>query len=217
MAGLSVNPMQTRTHADLPVGPTTSGPTGEVWEDIPEDAYARLSEAEIQSLCAITDYVDAAVALLSRFARVHRTYRYEDDVAGATLLLAFGADLHAWCYVHGDHAERWTRGDVSSFDQRRIRLNGLSTILDNVTPSVSLSASLADPNTSVIATTSRPSLAELVIDLWWANRLADGATPETARMLLGLTVPTQIWQRLVFPDGGGPPTMRATKRTSKTG
>lgn len=36
------------------------------------------------------------------------------------------------------------------------------------------------------------------LSMWWDRHLYQGGTPESARMLLGLTVPLSTWQRLRF-------------------
>lgn len=47
----------------------------------------------------------------------------------------------------------------------------------------------------------------LLVRLWWQARMSEGHTSETARLLLGLSVPTYLLALLAFP-ADGPPTLR---------
>lgn len=49
--------------------------------------------------------------------------------------------------------------------------------------------------------------ANAVTGLWWQARMADGCTPETARMLLGLIVTAPLLRLLDFPADGTAPTV----------
>lgn len=48
-----------------------------------------------------------------------------------------------------------------------------------------------------------------LVRAWWAERLAEGCDPETARMMLGLTVSSSTWRMLSFPADGGLPSLCA--------
>lgn len=177
------------------------------------------TEAEILSLCGMGTLSEAVIAVVSRFTPLSRAWKRSAHKGQEYVMFAREED--GWAKV------RFTRANTSEWVAKEARhphgyaLDLRRAILEEVLGQVKryehLSRRLAKPFTPLAADSdaskradrelARASLIEeynAVVGLWWDIRLSQGFAPEAAQMLLGLTLPIETLQRLVFPTDASP-------------
>lgn len=184
--------------------------------EFPRIPLETLPPQDLQALVAhvgLADAVVAAVALVH-----HRQVTAVESVAewdgsrktDHLLLIRDGDSFHSKWYSFAmqrewESAHRQDAADMSAADPieaRRVFLDGainrllaysrdMTTVLQN----------------RWLVREDHTVFANAVAGLWWQARMADGCTPEAARMLLGLIVPAALLRLLDFPPDGATPTV----------
>lgn len=196
--------------------PERSGPSGLGDESF--NIADHFTEAEIMALCDMDSAVEAVLAVVSRFSPVFRHWNRSAHEGQGYVVFAQGDDR--WAKV------RFTRSDTSRWTVKEtwrphefvlgVRRALLEHVLGQVKRYDHLTRRIAKPFTPLPADSgpkqadrelARASLIEEyngAVGLWWDIRLSEGFTSDAARMLLGLTVPIETLQRLVFPADASP-------------
>lgn len=169
-----------------------------------------VDEETIAAVCAIDDPIDAAEALLSRLAVVHRVFRSQPSTLtgipiGAAFLLGHPGDQHSWLTLYADDLRDWgfAAGMVAE-DRLARRRDRLDVVLVLGSAPAPLASALGDPASALKVTPERTSKLAAVLDVWWQARMGEGHTPESARLLLSLLLDPENAARVVYDDTGCP-------------
>lgn len=165
----------------------------------------------------VQESLTAQPSVLEGFADMVGRYGYQAYVTREGLTSAYAVlSDHVWTYVGcwPDHRSVWEHPacDESAQDRMAQRLD----ILEHLRAA---STYLTRPLSEVLLTpcnddrTTRRAELQVALAWWWDNRQDEGCDPETARMLLGLTVPAVTWRRLRF-EGDKPPVYGTSDRPS---
>lgn len=159
----------------------------------------------------LTDALAQAVLLL--YGRTVINVAVDDQWSCNVVVLPMGGDdCHVWMCDTGDQ-KGWDQSltvhhaisDDEATEAINTRRRYLSRALRELADSANnVSAALSTRTLPPAADRPLGALWGIFLDLWWEARVADGCTPEAARMLLGLTVPTAMLRRLVFSESGPP-------------
>lgn len=115
-----------------------------------------------------------------------------------TVVVSVVDDQVGWTRIAASQEREWTYADVMTHEDRigEVRLCVDSSALNLV------------PMRGVLAThRSSPAIRaaqQITVRAWWQALLAEGHTPETARLMLSLTVPPHLLRDITYPADGTP-------------
>lgn len=128
-----------------------------------------------------------------------------------TLAMVFVGDdtYYMWLFDHVNEA--WPQATVDDGEYRLRVLEQLRrrTLVSGIRKLFAEPKSITETlRTGSFWVAHSQALFPHLVQAWWTERLADGLTPEAARMMLGLTLPSDTWQRLEFADEQAHPHVR---------
>lgn len=180
-----------------------------------------LSAEHVQDLTSRATLVEAAVAAIGLVVDVPVHYaRCPAAITPFQHTVSFSPDntlIVEGCTLNSDAIE-WLRYPVSGRDHtgqrapngREARTMRLILIQDVLTGLRVNHATIDEAvRTPYTATTTTGLALSSALPLWWAARLAEGHTQETAWTMLGLVSAYRTWSALTFPPDGGAPILDA--------
>lgn len=169
-------------------------------------ALVDLAVEDLEALCAHDRLVDAVIAALWR---LHGLRGFSTNLYGerrkdaAVMVVPLADDTYGYWYGRSSEARNWARELLPTsetlHEQRRWLLQQSLHGFETGRATITTTLRQITPEPPI-----NQALLTVLIAAWWAERVSEGHTDDSARMLLGLTVSTPVLRWLRFNDEGPP-------------